>query len=100
MTQILLEREEVHIMRIIVTDKYKCLVTPYKQNEEDTGNRSALSSKYQALKSVERELRNTYGCYGDILFLTDNEPQSLYPYLVLKEICSKLTLDEFSYIRC
>lgn len=62
-----------------VTDKFKCFVSPYKQVEEEIEDKRVLSTKYQALKSAKRELRQTYSCHGDILFLTDNEPQSLYP---------------------
>ena len=68
-----------------VTDKFECFVSPYKQDEEGIEDRSVLSKKYQTLKSVKRELRQIYGYNEDILFLTDNEPQSLYPYLVLKD---------------
>ncbi len=69
-----------------VTDKYRCIVSPY----EFTGglgmtDYSVLSHKYQALQSIYEELRHTYLYHDDIVFLTDPEPQSLYPYLVLKD---------------
>lgn len=69
-----------------VTDKYRCVVSPY----ENTGNfgmtdYSVLSHKYQALQSIHEELRHIYSYHDDIVFLTDAEPQSLYPYLVLKD---------------
>lgn len=68
-----------------VTDKYKCIVSPYKHAGLGMDNDGILSRKFQALKSIEKELRNTCYYHGNVLFLADNEPQSLYPYLVLKD---------------
>lgn len=67
------------------TDKYKCIISPYEQAGLGMDNNGILSRKFQALKSIEAELGNTYACHDNILFLADNEPQSLYPYLVLKD---------------
>lgn len=68
-----------------VTDKYKCFVSPYKPAGLGMDNHGVLSEKFEALKSVEQELRRTYSYHGELVFLADNEPQSLYPYLVLKD---------------
>lgn len=69
-----------------VTEKYRCFVSPYKSfrglGMPDT---SIDGEKYRALASAKSELRNTYGYHDDIVFLTDEEPQSLFPYLVLKD---------------
>lgn len=69
-----------------VTDKYKCIVSPYKP-EVHLGmtDYSVLSQKYKALKSIEEKIREEYYYHDDLVFLTDGEPQSLYPYLVLKD---------------
>ena len=66
-----------------VTDKYECVVSPYEPAEMD--EEGELSLKFKALKSVEQKLRRTYSYHGELVFLTDNEPESLYPYLVLKD---------------
>jgi len=68
-----------------VTDKYECFVSPYKHMGLGVDNYGVTTAKFQALKSVEDELRQTYSYHGKLLFLADNAPQSLYPYLVLKD---------------
>ena len=69
-----------------VTDKYKCIVC---QPDSTVGlgmtDYSIQSSKYKALEAVREELRSTYSYHDNLVFLTDAEPESLYPYLVLKE---------------
>lgn len=69
-----------------VTDKYSCVVV---QEEPHMGlgmtDYSVLSSKFRALKSMQKVLRHKYSYHDDIVFLADAEPQSLYPYLVLKD---------------
>lgn len=69
-----------------VTDKYSCFISPYKEfHGRGMTDNSILGEKYRALASVENELR--YNCWNHekVLFLTDDEPQSLFPYLVLKD---------------
>lgn len=68
-----------------VTDKYKCIVSPYEHVGLGYDNNSIQSLKYKALESVKEELRNTYTYHDDLLFLTDSAPESLYPYLILKD---------------
>lgn len=68
-----------------VTDKYRCVVSPYKHVGLGMTDYSVLSNKFEALKSVWPGLRLNYGYHDNLVFLTDSEPQSLYPYLVLKD---------------
>lgn len=68
-----------------VTDKYRCVVSPYKHVGLGMTDYSVLSNKFQALQSIRKELRRTYSYHDDLVFLSDAEPQSLYPYLVLKD---------------
>lgn len=69
-----------------VTDKYRCVVSPYrKETRLGMIEFGIHSKKFQALKSIKNELQQTYSYHDDIVFLTDNEPESLYPYLVLKD---------------
>lgn len=68
-----------------VTDKYKCIVSPYEHVGLGYDNNSIQSLKYKALESVKEVLRNTHTYHDDILFLTDSAPESLYPYLILKD---------------
>ena len=69
-----------------VTDKYRCIVSPYNPSLQlGAEDYSVLSSKYKALESIKKKLRYTYTYHDNIVFLTDGEPQSLYPYLVLKD---------------
>lgn len=71
-----------------VTDKYQCFVSPYHGSDPILGwvDNSDTGSKFKALESVRHKLRRTHGYHEDILFLTDNAPQSLFPYFVLKDI--------------
>ena len=71
-----------------VTDKYQCFVSPYHKDHMIVGqvDNCDTGEKFQALESVRHKLRYTHGYHEDILFLTDNAPQSLFPYLVLKDI--------------
>lgn len=68
-----------------VTDKYKCIVSPYSATILGMDS-SMQSERYKALESIREELRHAYTFHDDILFLTDNVPESLYPYLILKDM--------------
>ncbi len=69
-----------------VTDKYRCVVSPYKYiGGLGMTDYSVLSHKYKAIESIREELKYTYSYHEDIVFLTDGEPQSLYAYLVIKD---------------
>lgn len=68
-----------------VTDKYKCIVSPYKATILGMDS-SMQSERYRALESIREELRHAYTFHDDILFLTDNVPESLYPYIILKDM--------------
>ncbi|WP_432630884.1 membrane receptor RagA [Brotaphodocola sp.] len=71
-----------------VTKKYQCFVSPY-QPEVKLGmdKWGTESQKYRALESVEDNLYAKVVWSGDpdILFLTDGNPESLYPFFVLKD---------------
>lgn len=69
-----------------VTDKYRCFVTPYPGMQGRGMPDNGLSGeKYRALASVSDKLKSAIGLESDLLFLTDNAPQSLLPYLAMKE---------------
>lgn len=69
-----------------LTDKYRCVVNPYKQESIlDTIETDIHSSKFQALKVVKEQFQQICAYHNDIVFLTDNEPESLYPYLILND---------------
>ena len=69
-----------------VTDKYQCIIVPYDhQPHLGMTDYSVLSTKFMALKQIRDEIRYSYSYHEDIVFLADTEPQSLYPYLVLKD---------------
>lgn len=77
-----------------VTDKYECFVSPYKIAGMGTDRFGVEDQKFQALASVGKKLDLMLKDYRDIIFLTDNNPSSLYPYYLIKEIneCSRLHL--------
>lgn len=70
-----------------VTDKYRCFVSPYNEfHGVGMLDESITGEKYRALASVANELRHTFSYHDDIVFLTDEEPTSLLPFLVLKDM--------------
>ena len=71
-----------------VTDKYKCFVSPFTDDDVVIGTEKygIEDKKLQKLTSVGEELDAELGYHDDIVFLTDNQPSSLYPFYVVKEL--------------
>lgn len=68
-----------------VTDKYQCFVSPYKQGNMEMEEFGTGAWRYKALESVADDLNRELEYYEDILFLTDDNPESLYPFYVIKD---------------
>lgn len=68
-----------------VTDQYECFVSPYKQIGMDIDQFGLEDQKYKALESVADDLNRLMDYHDEILFLTDGNPSSLYPFYVLKD---------------
>lgn len=68
-----------------VTDKYECFVSPYKRIGMGIDNFGVESQRYQALESVTDDLNQELYYHEDVLFLTDGNPESLYPFYVIKD---------------
>lgn len=67
-----------------MTDTYPCFAPEYK----GWGLGMALgkdSAKYRALDEKADELVSLLGYHDDIVFLTDGEPESLYPFMAVRE---------------
>lgn len=71
-----------------VTDKYECFVLPFMDDDVVTGTEKygIEDKKLQKLTSVGSELNVRLGFHDKIVFLTDNQPSSLYPFYVVKEL--------------
>ena len=69
-----------------ITDKYECFVSPYTQVGMGIDKYGNEDQKFRALASVAGKLENELWYHDDIIFLTDNEPSTLYPYYVIKEL--------------
>lgn len=70
-----------------ITDKYECFVSPFKYMGRLGMDQFGLEDrKFQALASVAGELHSMLKYQEDIVFLTDHEPSTLYPYRVVKEV--------------
>lgn len=68
-----------------VTDEYECIVSPYKHEAHlGLADISILGEKFKSLKAVEEELFEMIEEEEDCLFLTDQEPDSLFPYLLVR----------------
>lgn len=68
-----------------ITDKYECFVSPFKPIGMGVDKSGTEDLRLKALESVADELTECLGYNEDILFLTDGNPQSLYPYYVMKD---------------
>lgn len=70
-----------------VTDEYECFVSPFKVTGLGMDPYGDESRRFNALNSVRSQLcsKLSYG-YDDIIFLTDDEPTTLYPYYALKDL--------------
>jgi len=67
-----------------VTDQYECFISPYKTVGLGFMTAGTDSLKYKALESVADQLNRRLGNHDDIVFLTDTEPEGLYPLLAVK----------------
>ena len=71
-----------------VTDQYECFVSPY--TDADTKmkmHRYGIEDiEFQRLASVGEKLNAELGYHDKIVFLTDDQPSSLYPFYVIKEL--------------
>ena len=68
-----------------VSDKYECFVSPYKQIGMGIDKFGVEARRYKALESVADDLNRKLGYHDKILFLTDGNPASLYPFYVIKD---------------
>ena len=68
-----------------VSDQYECFVSPYKHIGLGMDKFGIEAQKYKALESVADGLNRNLGYHDKILFLTDGNPESLYPFYVIKD---------------
>lgn len=68
-----------------VTDKYECFVSPYKHVGMGIDKFGVEDQRYKALESAADDLNRGLRYHDDILFLTDSNPESLYPFYVIKD---------------
>ena len=68
-----------------VTNQYECFVSPYHiiMGIDQYG---IEDRKLQSLASVGEKLNAELGYHDDIVFLTDAQPSTLYPFYVIKEL--------------
>ena len=67
-----------------MTDEYQCFVTEHR----GSGLGMTLgkdAAKYRALEAKADELVRMLHYHDDIVFLTDGEPESLYPFMIIRE---------------
>ncbi len=70
-----------------VTDEYECFVSPYERGTFlGMDPYGADSRKFKALASVAGRLNTHFGCHDKIVFLTDNDPTTLYPFYATKDL--------------
>ncbi len=82
-----------------VTDKYRCFVSPYRFHGLGGTGFGVQTAQYRALESVSEDFIRILWNHDHILFLTDNDPETLYPFNVIKsrnEFINSLHLCTFS----
>ena len=70
-----------------VSGQYECFISPYLLWKHRMGidKFGIEDQRYKALESVADELNRDLGYHDEILFLTDGNPESLYPFYVIKD---------------
>ena len=68
------------------TEQNKCFVSPYAETEGEVETYGFEDPRFKALASVAGTLTSVFGYNDDVVFLTDTEPSSLYPFYVLKDL--------------
>lgn len=79
-----------------VTDKYQCIVSPYKSTGLGSIPFGLDSAKLKALRSIEDLLTEELEYREDVVFLTDMEAEGLYPFIVIKDKNLSCALHLFS----
>ncbi len=69
-----------------VTDKYECFVVPNDDSAENSGRYTTDDKRLTALASVGIKLNQRLRYHNQIVFLTDNDPSTLYPFYILKDL--------------
>ena len=69
-----------------VTDKYECFVSPYKQVGMGIDKYGDEDNKFKALASAAGKLNSNLRYHDDIVFLTDDEPSTLYPFYAIRNL--------------
>ena len=73
----------VYLEGVKATDEYECFICPHKSF--GLGMSMGIGSRvYNDLEDVADELYYKLRSEDDILFLTDGDPASLYPYYIIK----------------
>lgn len=75
-----------------ITDKYRCFVSDYKPMGLGMTDYGKDSVRYHGLETVAHMLNEELGYHEDIVFLTDGEPASLYPFHAIQ------TVNEWNYL--
>ena len=68
------------------TDKYECFVSPYKPVGLGYSGRGIDNLQLKVLASVAKKLNSKLNFHEDVVFLTDNEVSTLYPFYALKDL--------------
>ncbi len=70
-----------------VSDQYECFISPCSLWKHGLGmDKFGIEDRrYKALESVADELNRALGYHDKILFLTDGNPESLYPFYAIKD---------------
>ena len=68
------------------TDQFECFVPPAEQTDIQPEQYGFDDPKLRMLAASARKLNARLHYHDDVVFLTDNEPSTLYPFIVVKDI--------------
>ncbi len=68
-----------------VSDKFECFLVPRTEQNPQMDIFGPRDERYTALSSVLDDLKQEIEMEEDIIFLTDNDPTTLYPFHLLKK---------------
>lgn len=67
-----------------VTDEYECFVPADYEVDKGKDKKKITANKYAALQSAADAFSGSLGYHDDIVILADGNPETLYPFAVLK----------------
>lgn len=69
-----------------VTEEYECFISPYERSGVEPETYGQADPCLRTLTSVGKDLNGSLRYHDDIVFFVDDEPSTLYPFYVIKDL--------------